>query len=389
MVRLLEVVLQLVGPADSPLRAKAMAWRHLHTMRAGGRTPDRAALDDAVAMARRIGDPLALASTLQARLAVIGQGPDAAAMLRDAQELASLDAPTDAHWMLTSRDIARALLRLGRRTDAEAHVRTNKLEAERSGLGMAINGALMLESTIATASGDFAAGRRIAAEAAAGRPAGRSDMVSLAYAGQLVEQWYEQGRVDSAIASLGQLDPGVPAFRPWIAMLASLLAETGQHDRATTELRRLMPHFEDGFSRLYGGPVAVRYAADACRHLGDPTWARRLLPHVAPWSGILLVVNTAIEGAADRSLGQLLATVGELDEAIAAYAAGAELERQAGFPPLYARTGYWHARALLERDGPGDVGHAAELLVESIEITDRLGMRLLHEQALELSKSAS
>ncbi len=42
VVRLLGVVLHLVGPDDSPLRAKAMAWRLTHTMRAIGHAPDSA-----------------------------------------------------------------------------------------------------------------------------------------------------------------------------------------------------------------------------------------------------------------------------------------------------------------------------------------------------------
>jgi len=48
-------VLRLVGPEDSPLRARALAWRHERTMRGMGTSPDPSALDEAVAMARRIG----------------------------------------------------------------------------------------------------------------------------------------------------------------------------------------------------------------------------------------------------------------------------------------------------------------------------------------------
>jgi hypothetical protein len=150
-------------------------------------------------------------------------------------------------------------------------------------------------------------------------------------------------------------------------------------------MRRLMPRFERGYTSLYGGPVAVRYSCEACLHLGAREWAEVLLPHVQPWSGILLAVNTAIEGAADRSLGHLLALLGRLDEADAAYTAAAALERRAGFPPLYARTAYWHARALIERDGAGDRERAAGLLDETIEISDRLGMRLVHRDASELA----
>jgi tetratricopeptide (TPR) repeat protein len=384
-VRQLGVVLRLVGPEDSPLRATAMAWRQTQTSLTEAPLRDRGELDQAVAMARRTGDRNALASTLLSRCVVSMRGPDASAALRDAEEFASLDVPARTHWMLRSHHLAFALLRLGRRADAEVHVAANKREAERSGLGMAIKDALMLQSMIATASGDYAAGKRLAAEAA-GPSAELNDTLFLAYAAQLVAVWYEQGRGDRVITSLQQLDRDIPAFTPWWAMLSAVLAETGQLDEAGVEMRRLMPRFEGGFTALYGGPLAVRYVAETCRHLGERTWADLLLPHVEPWSGILLVANnTSIEGAADRSLGHLLATVGRLDEAICAYAAAAELERRAGFPPLHARTGYWHARALLERGSPGDRQRATELLAETIEITERLGMGLLHQQAIDLA----
>src|SRR5204862_440717 len=82
-------------------------------------------LGEAVAMARRTGDAAALVSTLQARLFVAGQGPDARAMLRDADELATLNIHTGAHGILASVARARALLRLGRRGEAEELIARN------------------------------------------------------------------------------------------------------------------------------------------------------------------------------------------------------------------------------------------------------------------------
>jgi hypothetical protein len=62
-----------------------------------------------------------------------------------------------------------------------------------------------------------------------------------------------------------------------------------------------------------------------------------------------------------------MSPVDALDAALA-------LEESVQSPPLAARTRYWLARALRERDGPGD-GERAELeLGRSIETADRLGM---------------
>ena len=102
-----------------------------------------------------------------------------------------------------------------------------------------------------------------------------------------------------------------------------------------------------------------------------------------PWAGQILVVRSglSIEGGSDRSLGHLLATLGRLDEADAAYAAASAMEHSAGFAPLLARTDYWHARALLERDAPVDRERALTLLDRVVAVATQLGMPLLCRQA--------
>jgi tetratricopeptide (TPR) repeat protein len=102
----------------------------------------------------------------------------------------------------------------------------------------------------------------------------------------------------------------------------------------------------------------------------------------------LLSGGLSIEGASDRALGHLLATLGRFDEADAAYTAAAELEQASGFAPLVARTKYWHASALVERDAPGDRRRAHQLLDDTIDLTDRLHMELLGRHAESLRQHA-
>ena len=167
-------------------------------------------------------------------------------------------------------------------------------------------------------------------------------------------------------------------------MLVGALADAGNHAEASTELHKLLDDPLTGFP-AQASSLAIRHLTEACRLLGDSDGANALLPHVEPWAGQILVVavGTSIEGASDRSIGHLLATLGRLDDAIDAYTAAAELERSAGFPPLAARTRYWHARALLERDATGDRDTARALLDDVINVTERLGMALLARQAIE------
>ena len=191
----------------------------------------------------------------------------------------------------------------------------------------------------------------------------------------------DQGRVGEVIASLrglgGQIRPA------WRAMLAGALADAGDHEQAAAELDELTAGGSSGLPHDFTVALAVRHLPEACRQLGDVPRAEALLPVIAPWTGQLLVVTmgTSIEGASDRSIGHLQATLGRFDEAVAAYAEGARLERAAGFSSLATRTDYWHARALLDRDANGDRVRARHLLGHVVTIATELGMGRLAEQA--------
>jgi hypothetical protein len=89
-------------------------------------------------------------------------------------------------------------------------------------------------------------------------------------------------------------------------------------------------------------------------------------------------------GAADRYLGQLAATLGRFDASEDHYEVALRMEEAMQSPPLLARTRFWYARTLLERKGPDDTARAQQLLRESFETADRLGMAGLAHQATEM-----
>jgi len=62
------------------------------------------------------------------------------------------------------------------------------------------------------------------------------------------------------------------------------------------------------------------------------------------------------------------------------------LEESIESPPLTARTRYWLARALLQRDDRGDRERAAVELGRSIQTAERLGMKGLALAGRELSE---
>jgi class 3 adenylate cyclase/tetratricopeptide (TPR) repeat protein len=393
LVRLLDDVLDLVGPGDSPLRAKALGWRAVPVIpSARGSRPDFDRVDEAVAMARRIGDRSALATTLRSRVLLRAYAPDAAAMLRDVQELVSLG-PVGGEAITRDtaavfRDQTTALLRLGRRAEAEVSVAIAAREAERNGLRMSQGGALFLQSALARASGRFGEAKRLAAEAGVRT---EPHEVQPAYGAQVLATRMEEGRVREVIASLQALGSSGIVAPAWEAMLASALADDGQRRKAAEQLAALLDDQPSRFLEDNDAPLTIRHLTETCRQLDDLAHASAMLPHVEPWAGQLFVITfgLSIEGAADRAIGHLLATLGRLDEADHAYTSAADLERAAGFPPLLARTEYWHARALIDRNAQGDHERAVALLDDVIGITDQLGMRRLAEQARARRDEAS
>ena len=90
-------------------------------------------------------------------------------------------------------------------------------------------------------------------------------------------------------------------------------------------------------------------------------------------------------GAFDRYRGMLLSLLGRHDEAVAALTAALALEESVDAPTLTARTRYWLARALRQRDGPGDGERADVELARSIETAEGLGMAGLFLAGRELA----
>jgi tetratricopeptide (TPR) repeat protein len=341
-------------------------------------------------MARRTGDAEAVTGTLASTVFLESCGSNASAMLQAAEDLyetakgcARFQVAGNGWWI--ARALTWARLRAGRRADAERALAECRAQAAETRHGIAVNNSLLWDASLATAEGRFDDAKRIAV-AAQERGGPHNAIVALGYGAQIQAARMEQGAVDKVIGALRASDLVLDQLPGWRAMLAGAFAHAGRHAAAAAELDRVLARADSPLPPGHSAPLAVRYLPEVCRQLNDTSAARALLPHVEPWAGQLLVVSigTSIEGASDRSLGHLLTTLGQFDEADAAYHAAAELERSAAFRPLAARTQYWHARMLLERRAPGDHDRALAFLEDVTAVTSELGMHRLDEQAATL-----
>ncbi len=86
--------------------------------------------------------------------------------------------------------------------------------------------------------------------------------------------------------------------------------------------------------------------------------------------------------SADRILGLLAHTMGNLDQAATHFEDALAFCRKAGYRPELAWTCCDYADTLLQRNEPGDREKAMSLLDESLSISSELGMRPLMERVL-------
>jgi DNA-binding SARP family transcriptional activator len=375
---LLAEALEAAGPDDSPARARLLArlagWRTAGS-RLGAEAGDRpAGFAEAVAMARRLGDPRALASVLADREAawhgvLRPDGPGAAVAAsaeldRLAAELGDEDLADRA-----SRARAAALLGAGDLDGLEREARLAETRPAPQHRWLA----LLLRSATATLRGEFADGERLATEAV---ELGRRHLGApaiLAHGAQLVFLRWLQGRPDEVEALLERLTAQHAwARRAWPRLLPLAWAGQGRDAKARRQLEAAMAGGLGGRPSLAGLVALVA----ACAQLGDAGAAGRLAELLAPWAGHHLTAGHAYLGAADHHLGILAATAGRWEESHDHFRVALAAHTRLGARPWQALTAQAHAGMLRGRDRPGDRARAADLDAAAHTGAARLGMDL-------------
>jgi DNA-binding CsgD family transcriptional regulator len=156
----------------------------------------------------------------------------------------------------------------------------------------------------------------------------------------------------------------------WRPGLAAMLAELGMIDALRDELTRVR---KDGLASLREGLwiASLTYLADAACAAGDEKIAELVYPELEPLTGANVMIGhgVACYGAADRYLGMLAATIGDIALARRHFEAALIMNRQMGAATWLAHTAYQYGRALLRGD---DAGEGASLLDEAVELAERL-----------------
>ena len=382
--------LEKVGDGDSAERSRLLTGLAQEIYWQDPTGEARQALDEAIAMARRVGDQAALAEALSRRQFDLTSNPRERLELAD--ELLEISERAGADEMVVRSHAYRLnnLLFLGDIDGVDRELEIYTRLAEKLRQPQHLWHIPVLRGMRAVLDGRFDDAERLAAEALAGGQRAEEPLSAQFYGIQMSVLHTLRGTVDEMIPTVRELAKRYPAIRAWRLALVSFLCESGRLDEGREEFERLAAHdFEDlplDANYITGMALISR----AAWRLGDAERARLLYPKLAPYEGLTVVAGraTACNGPVSLYLGALALTLSRTADAIAHFERSIELSQEMGERPFLAQARNGLAEALLARDAAGDRKRALELLAAVLEVGQELGMRRVVEDAVALRLEA-
>jgi tetratricopeptide (TPR) repeat protein len=382
-VRLLEEALPGLGAEDSLLRAKTLGGLARVLRYTGEQQQTVVYAQQAVAMARRLGDPEVLAANLLGMIMAL-QGPEhtqqrlayATEELQLARAVNAQELLLEAHWSRVY-----CLVELGEMPTADAEIDAYARLAEEKQQPFHLCLATGFQAMRALMQGRFADSERLAQQ---GLTLGQSLQTENAadFGLQMFTLRREQGR-------LKELEPVVRYFvrqhsvaAAWRPGLALIYSELGRPEEARAEFGHLAQHDFADLPRDGLWMACMTYLADVCTFLGDKARAATLYRLLLPYAGRTVVIGNAVAcyGAMSRYLGALATTLGRWGEAAQHFEDALAMNARMEAWPWLAHTQYQYATMLLARDQASDSEKARELLKAALVTARELGMRALEER---------
>jgi DNA-binding CsgD family transcriptional regulator len=388
-VALLEDALAALARDEGPLRARVLA-RLAKALLFTSQAERRLALsEEAVGLARRLGDPATLAAVLYDRhLAIWGSEKAEAAgeRLAAATEVVRLAERTgDRAMELRGRGLRRTdLLELGDLAGFDAELGASERTADELRQLHYRWQLPLVRATRASLAGRFAEAEELAAQGlATGRRAGDQG-VEIFYTSVIGGLRLMQGRFGETVGLFQDLATRFPSMPVYRACLATALAEAGHAGEATAAIERLATGDLAALPRDLTWSVSLATLAVACHRLGDAERAARVHDLLAPYAGRNIVstrFGAFCIGPASYYLGLLAMTVGRLEEAVRRFARAVELGDRIEARAIVAHGREGQARALLALGRPEDRRRAAALLDQAVATAEELGIHGLGERA--------
>jgi DNA-binding CsgD family transcriptional regulator/tetratricopeptide (TPR) repeat protein len=388
LIPLLKQALGAVGPDDSVLRVRLLG-RLAGALRDQPALEPRAALaEEAVAMARRIGDPATLMHALLAHWGAVLLGPDGVEQL-DAlgEELDRLAEVVDDPELRTNATLVRYLsfFSTGRMWELRAQFElvTRLTEELRQPPQQWYEG--QMATNITLQDGRFEDAERLIDETfASGRHALPGDAeIHRLLALSLLRR--EQGRLGEMKEDLRRALATHPGYRSVRCLIAAMLCDADRLDEARTLFDQLAAGDFSGLPKDNEFLFARTLLAEVAAALRDRERSQVLYNQLLPYQHLVgLAASEVSIGPIARPLGILAGLLGRRDEANGHFEAAIEFAQRMGARPWVAHAQYDYAAMLADQPLPADRDRAVDLLARALETCEATGMTLLAERVTGL-----
>ncbi len=388
IVNLLEESLQALGTAESPLRVRVLS-RLAMELYWSNDTRRRATLSqEAIASARQMEDPIALASALNARHVVLQEPGNVEERLAIATEMMWLARKVEDKELTLRGHMWRLsdLLELGDLPTADREIVVYAQRAEELQQPSYLWFLAVWNSTRMWLRGNFAEARRFADEALhIGQRAQDPDAVQCFIAQVLGQRSgvTQSSDIEIPVQNLADRYTALPV---WRSALALVYTDFGAVDEARREYDPLAANdFADLPQNEYW-MVTMSNLAQVSMIIGDFPRVMAAYSLLLPYAERCVVVKPALVclGLVSRLLGRLAAMLGRWDEAEAHFVAALQGHKRMRAKPLITLTQEQYATMLLARNQPGDAEQGKRLLEEAFASAQALGMDVVTKRILAL-----
>jgi tetratricopeptide (TPR) repeat protein len=378
LVALLEESLRMLGEEDSSLRATVLG--SLASALYFSRDEERrdALSREAVAMARRVDDPPALARALVQRHHVLWRPGGVAdrlvlcdEMIRLATESGDLRVALQGQlWRLVD------LLEVGDIAALDGDLERFARKSDQARIPLYRWFAGVVRAARALLDGQLVESLQLADEAATLWHEGPLSLPAQTHALQRFMVYLETRRLGELADTFTTMAREFPALPAWRSGVALIHAESGRPEEACAQIDSLAARDFADLPRDSNFLSALASFALVVERLQDPARAALLYPLLLPHADCYVSVGFAAGayGACARYLGLLAATMGRLDDAARHLEAALAANTKLGSRPLMAHTQCDYAHVLIRRH---ETPRARGLLEEARRTAQSLGLTRL------------
>ncbi len=395
-IALLEEALTVLPDVDSHLRARVTAQLGLILVASAG-VPAPGVLDraltlnsDAVAMARRLGDRVALGYAFRARMHVLWGIDPAPERLALGIELGQIADDVGDQFLALHGHMWRVRELLAQGDVDAVNAEVARFEARDTGPVHPLESSysLNVRALMALVAGDFEQAERMARRSMEVAQ-GHNELVVSFYGALMAWTWWQRGELVALEQMFREVIEyslaGYPIVR---ATLALIHAEAGEHDQAMADLDALAAFGWEVVAKDQTEGVSLALIAAACGALGSRArdHASLIYEQMRPYAGTAVVIRApaaACVGPADQYLGLLASATGDLALAEVHFEAALRLAHRMHSEPFEAAAEVELARTLRQRGREGEEERVAILLRKAEESALRMGLPRLASRAAD------